>query len=319
MFARAAAVITVAALLVGQASPAGAAPTQERQWAQLQRELNGVVADAAANGITLSVALTDLSGRYCDATLQAGGNERDVAASVIKLGLITMLMDKVDDGQLSLDTMVHIPAGSDNIVGGTGTLRLRQFPLDISIDELMHLMIQISDNSAANVLIDVAGGFDPVNAYFQAHGFTTLWLGRKLIHPSVPPLQENYLTAGDIDRLLVDLWQGTIVSRKSSDYIINLMRGQTVDTKYGAVIPREYLANKTGELANAQHDSGFITLPGRELAMVTTTMYSGLSAGFVDTFVQDTARDAYQFAQQSLPGDDGRRPSVSYCTGKPQG
>ena len=38
------------------------------------------------------------------------------------------------------------------------------------------------------------------------------------------------------------------------------MRGQRVDTKYGAVVPRRHLANKTGELADVSHDCGFITL-----------------------------------------------------------
>ncbi len=90
------------------------------------------------------------------------------------------------------------------------------------------------------------------------------------------------------------------------------MRGQ-VNTKYGAGIPREHLANKTGELADVSHDSGVITLPGREIALSTTTASTGLPRSQADAYVQQSATIAYQFAQQSLPVDRGKRPPGSYC------
>lgn len=313
---RGAVVATTAGLVLVSTSPtAFARPPQERQWDQLEASLDAVVTDAAAHGVTLSVAVTDLSGRYCHDSLVAGGDERVKGASIIKLALLATLMDRVDRGLLDLDTVVTIPAGSSNIVGGSGTLRTRAFPLDISIDELMRLMVQVSDNTATNVLIDVAGGFDGVNEYVADLGLDTLWLGRKMIHPASPPLQENYITASEITELIVLLWNEDILSRESSDYIIDLMRGQLVNTKYGAVIPREHLANKTGELADVSHDSGVITLPGRELALTTTTVFSGLPRSQADAYVQQTATIAYQFAQQSLPGDKGKRPDASYCAG----
>jgi beta-lactamase class A len=282
--------------------------TNDVKWDQLATNLADSIAKAAAAGITMSISLTDLSHASCHASLALGSDKRVEAASVIKLGVLVVLMDKVDRGQLKLAQLVHVAVGSDDIVGGTGTMQNRHFPLDISVDELAHLMIQVSDNSAANVLIDLVGGFDPVNAYLNAHGFSDLWLGRKLLHPAVPPLQENYITATGVDDLLVRVWDGTIVSRQSSDYIINLMRGQQVNTKFGAVVPRQFLANKTGELDNVQHDAGFITVPGGELALVTTTSYSGLDATFVDTFVQRTATVAFQFSQTS-----SQRPPVRNC------
>jgi beta-lactamase class A len=305
--------MTLVIILISGTTMAAAAPTERHRWERLQTDLDAVVDDAADAGITLSVAVTDLSGRYCRASLEAGGGERVKAASVIKLGLLAALMDRVDRGRLDLATSVHIPAGSSNIVGGSGTLRDRDFPLDITVDELMRLMVQVSDNTATNVLIDVAGGFDVVNAFMAGHGYETLWLGRKMIHPASPPLRENYITAGEVTELVVELWEGTLVSRTSSDRILDLMRGQLVNTKYGAVIPREHLANKTGELADVSHDSGVITLPGRELALTTTTSHTGLPQTQVNQYVQATAHIAYNFSQEALPGDQGKRPDISHC------
>lgn len=304
-----------ASIVVAGAMPASADPPQARAWAELQNELDAVVQRAAAAGVTLSVAVTDLSGRYGNQTLQAGADERVKAASIIKLALLAELMDRVDKGSLSLDTFVTIPAGSSNIVGGSGTLRNRQFPLDISIRELMELMVQVSDNTATNVLIDLSGGFAAVNDYTRALGFKDLRLGRKMIHPAVPPLQENYITSSEVTKLLVMIWDGEILSGESSDHIIALMKGQLVNTKYGAVIPREHLANKTGELADVSHDSGFITVPGREIALATTTAFTGIPRSEADKLVQQTASIVYEFTQQALPGDHGNRPPASYTTG----
>jgi beta-lactamase class A len=311
-----AAAVVVAITLAGVV-PASAAPPQARAWAQLQRDLDGAVEQAAAAGVTMSVTVVGLANRYGCQTLRAGADERLKAASVIKLAILAQLMNRVDKGTLSLDTVVTIPAGSSNIVGGSGTLRNRQFPLDISIRELMELMVQVSDNTATNVLIDVAGGFDAVNAYIRGLGFNDLYLGRKMIHPAVPPLQENYITASEVTRLLVMIWNGEILSRESSDHIISLMKGQLVNTKYGAVIPREHLANKTGELDDVSHDSGYITLPGREVALTTTTAFTGIPRSEADKFVQQTATIVYEFTKQELPGDQGKRPAHSYTTGKP--
>ncbi|MGO1317537.1 MAG: serine hydrolase [Cellulomonadaceae bacterium] len=288
-----------ATALVMAAVPASAAPAPT--WGGLQEQLDAVVAEAAAAGVTLSVAVTDLGGQYDGASLVAGQDAQVKAASVIKLPLLATLMADVDAGELDLDQIVTIPAGDSNIVGGSGTLQSGQFPLDISVAELMRLMVQVSDNTATNVLIDLAGGFSAVNDYVAELGFEELQLGRKMIHPALPPLQENYLTAQETTELIALLWDGEILSPESSAHIIDLMKGQLVDTKFGAVIPRVHLANKTGELADVSHDSGIVLLDGRELAFTTTTSFTNTPRAQVDGFVQETARIVYDAAR--ITGD----------------
>lgn len=285
--------------MLAGAGSASAEPLQT--WDRLESRLDAVVADAAESGVTLSVAVTDLAGGFGGATVTAGEDEQVKAASIIKLPLLAALMADVDAGELDLDQAVTIPAGDPNIVGGSGTLKDGQFPLDITVAELMELMVQVSDNTATNVLIDLAGGFGAVNDYVDALGFEDLHLGRKMIHPASPPLQENYISAEEVTKLVTMLWDGEALSAASSEHIIDLMRGQLVDTKFGAVIPRVHLANKTGELADVSHDSGIVLLPGRELAFTTTTSFTDLPREEADVFVQETARVVYDFAR--LTGD----------------
>jgi beta-lactamase class A len=296
-------VIAGSLTLAGAALPASALAPSGPSWGELNERLQPLIDEAAAAGVTMGVTVKDLSGAYDGKVAQVGDEEPYKAASIIKLALLSLLMERVDQGTLSLDSMEHIDAGSDNIVGGSGTLKNRTFPLDISIRELMELEVQVSDNTATNVLIDVAGGFDAINAYTAGLGFQTLHFGRKMIHPALPPLQENYINSEEVTELLEMIWTGSILSRSSSDHIIDLMKGQLVNTKYGAVIPREFLANKTGELDDVTHDSGYILLPGREVALATTTAFAGtgLARTTVDLYVQRSATIVYDFLQEPLP------------------
>src|SRR5262249_37732595 len=93
----------------------------DAKWDQLSADLSGVVTSAAAAGITMSISVTDLSRASCRAGLVLGNDKRVEAASLIKLGILVVLMDKIDRGQLKLGQLVHVAAGSDDIVGGTGT------------------------------------------------------------------------------------------------------------------------------------------------------------------------------------------------------
>ena len=80
------------------------------------------------------------------------------------------------------------------------------------------------------------------------------------------------------------------------------MKGQLVNTKFGAVVPREVLANKTGELGDVSHDSGLILIPGREVSLAATTAFSSTRPRTeVDLYVQRAATIVYEFLQQPLP------------------
>lgn len=292
--------VVLAATSALVAAPAHAA-SPEGAWEDLGDRLDALVEEAEADDIRLGAAVRDLSGAYGGGTLSAGSQDPYKAASVIKLPLLALLMDEADAGTLSLDESITIPAGDGNIVGGSGTLRDREFPLAITVRELMELMVQVSDNTATNVLIDRAGGFDAINEYIASLGYETMWLGRKMIHAAVPPLQENWLNAGEVTDLISRIYRHEILSPASSEHIIDLMRGQLVDTKFGAVIPREVLGNKTGELADVSHDSGIIFLPGRETALTVTTEFaSGRDRTEVDRYVQRAATIVYELLQEPL-------------------
>jgi beta-lactamase class A len=98
---------------------------------------------------------------------------------------------------------------------------------------------------------------------------------------------------------------GGFLEAASAQHLLALMRAQSVNTKFGAVIPREVLANKTGENDDVSHDVGYILLPGREVSLTVLAGRAGTSAASVGEaavpYVQQIAAAVYVYLQQPLP------------------
>ena len=278
---------------------AGPATAQEVSWTELTADLTALVGEAEADDVRMGVSVVRLGevppGK---AGMTVGSEEPYKAASVIKIPLLALLMDMVDQRTLTLDETTSIAEGNPNVVGGAGSLQERAFPIDIMVEELMRLMVQESDNTATNILIDRAGGFAAVNAYMSRLGYTTMWFGRKMMSTASEPLQQNWVSSTEIADMIARIHDHDLLSADSSDFIIDLMRGQTVDTKFGAVIPRDVLANKTGELGDVLHDSGIIFIPGNEVVLAVMTAFDPeRDREAIDVYVQRAASIVYEHLQ----------------------
>ncbi|MCD7101211.1 serine hydrolase [Pseudoclavibacter sp. 13-3] len=297
----------VAVIPFASANAAAAQPVDD-----LQATLDHLVAAADAQHVKVAVTVQDLSGTYGDAVLTAGAHDAPFkAASTIKLGLTASLMHQVDQGKLSLDTPITIQPS--DVVGGSGTIQSNPaaLPKDFTLAQLIELMITVSDNTATNRLIDVAGGFDAVNAYTQSIGLqdSGFHLGRKMILPHTAE-QENWISSDEDAKLLTQIYQAAeagpttpgIISQQSAQQVIAWMRAQKVNTKFGAVVPRDVLANKTGENTDVSHDTGYILVPGKEVAISVMTSFApsdfanwDTAFATANTQVQQVAKAVYDY------------------------
>ena len=106
----------------------------------------------------------------------------------------------IDAGRLQLDD-TRVLQASDK-VGGSGVLRELHTGLSLTLHDLAHLMIAISDNTASNMLIDAAG-LDAVNASLRDLGAANTVLGRRFLgRASQPGEPENLTTTADLALLL---------------------------------------------------------------------------------------------------------------------
>ena len=137
-----------------------AEPPLDRLQAQLERL-------AAAHRGVVGVTVIHLeSGRR----VSVRGSEPFPMASTFKVPVAVQLLSRADRGELKLDQMVSIE--QHDLHPGSGTLSdLFTNPgVQLSVRNLMELMLRISDNSAADILLRIAGGGDAVTANLKRLG-----------------------------------------------------------------------------------------------------------------------------------------------------
>ncbi len=144
-------------------------------------------------------------------------------------------------------------------------------------EELLRLMITISDNNAANTLVtrlgsgDSVSGMAAVNQFCQAYGFLDTHMGRLMLAPN--DLDDNYTSVNDCGSFLRKIYTNTLPGASS---ILALMQQQERTEKIPAGIPAEIItANKTGELSDVENDAAIIF--GGNGAYTVCVMMSGLS------------------------------------------
>ncbi|WP_244928110.1 serine hydrolase [Nocardioides sp. W7] len=309
-----------AGLLAPTAAQAAPATANPGDWPGLAQRLAPVVADAKADGVDLGLFVSDLSGgTFDDRTLYLGKQDSFTTASTIKLALAATVMHQVEAGQLALTDPATI--AELEVVGGSGVLQNRPRPIATTVGEMLTLMIQVSDNTATNKLVDVVGGFNPINTLTESAGIakSDLHFGRKMFGATVLPDGDLWSTPHGFKQLLdlyYDTSQGTItpgfLGRPSATSLIALMRGQTVKTKLGATIPGNILAHKTGENATVSHDLGFLLLSGREVSIGVFTSNTGGYPGdawyaAADPYVQQVGAIVYDYVLRET-GDGSPAP-----------
>lgn len=150
----------------------------------------------------------------------------------------------------------------EDCVPSCGALTYLHDGIQVTVMDLVTLMIIFSDNTATNVLIDLLG-IEEVNATIKRLGFENTILQRKMfdLEKSRNGIQ-NYITAGEVGRLLKMMYEGNLISSRASEKMISVMKNQQLASKipfYLKAIPDgPEIAHKTGEDRGITHDVGII-------------------------------------------------------------
>ncbi len=189
-------------------------------------------------------------------------NEKAVfpSASVIKVPIMVELFCRRDAGNLSLSETVLL-RDADKI-DGSGILKELHPGIEVTIEDLIVLMIVLSDNTATNLLIQQIG-MESVNECISHMGLTGTVLARKMYDwQAVKEGRENTCTAGDMCDLLDLLARGRISSNSTSMEMVAIMARQQYTNRIPLLLPAETtVANKTGSLTGVTNDVGIVYGP----------------------------------------------------------
>jgi beta-lactamase class A len=168
------------ALLIACASvaPCGAQTTL-RDDAQLDSWLKAI---AAAHHGKVAVYAHDLRiGR----TAALAADEPVKTASTIKLGILLDAAEQIRAGTASFDDQLTLT--KENQAPGSGVLGQLTAPLTLTLRDVLHLMVVVSDNTAANMAIDRLG-LAHINATLQAAGLKHTVLYKKVFVAATSPM-----------------------------------------------------------------------------------------------------------------------------------
>lgn len=139
--------------------------------------------------------------------------------------------------------------------------------------DLATMMIAVSDNSAANVLIDHVG-MENVNALLDSLGLTHTRLRRKMMDvKAASEGRENISTPREMMTLLEDIYRGRVLNKEMTDAFFKML-----STHKSSPISRDLpdglqMADKPGELEGVRTDSGVIFAQNRPYVISVMTTY----------------------------------------------
>ncbi len=136
-------------------------------------------------------------------TLSAHDDVQLPAYSTIKVLLAAAFWRMVAAGELDEAQPYCFEPGS--CVGGSGVLRGLRHAAELSLADVMHLALVVSDNDAANIIAGVVG-LERVNELAAELGLTQTRMQRLMMdQAAVAAGRENFTSAGDLARLLEEL------------------------------------------------------------------------------------------------------------------
>lgn len=174
-----------------------------------------------------------------------------------------------------------------------------------TLNSYLNPMITVSDNDAANTLVNMLGsgddsaGMDVVNAFCQAHGYTSTSMGRLLLQDNT--YGDNYTSVSDCGHFLKEIYQSnagtTDTTLSHTDAMYSLLKMQERRNKIPANLPEGVkVANKTGELTGVENDAGIIYSTAKGIDLVVCFMSQDLTdSGAAQASIAQDARLIYGY------------------------
>lgn len=217
-----------------------------------------------------------------------------VAASVIKLPVMIAAFAAREAG--TLDFSAPVPLRAEDKLPSCGVLKAMHDGLVPTVADLCHLMITVSDNTAANRMIRLVG-IDAVNGCMAQYGARDSKLRRLLFDADASAKGiENTVTASDMLLLLQKLYAGEIVSPEASAEMLDILADQRLNGKMPFWLPPgTRCAHKTGEDDGITHDVG-IVYAARPFAVCFLSQHTD-PPRFIRA-IQDITRLLYEQAEE---------------------
>ncbi|NMF07118.1 serine hydrolase [Clostridium beijerinckii] len=238
-----------------------------QKYKELRESLNDKVAERfkSVEG-KYALAFKDLN----QSDMLSINNEKTVSASVIKIYIMIEAYNQIKNGKIHLNDVVTLR--NDMKAEGSGIILNQPEGTKYTVQELIDLMMLKSDNTAANIMIDMIG-MNKINDGIKALGCINTELNRKMMDQNaIKNGIENYVSVEDLCLTFTKLYNGQCIDDKYDKYMLDLMKKNEAKSKIPNKLPSGVMvSNKSGEYTGIQNDAGIVyTDKGAYIICVTT-------------------------------------------------
>lgn len=232
----------------------------------LRQQLNQII---AAKNATVGISIKSIEDKD---TLSINGNLKAPLMSVFKFHIALTVLNKVDEGKLSLDQKFFIK--KKDLHEDTWSPMREDFPegnMYLTLDKLLRYTVSHSDNNGCDLLIDLVGGTKVIQKFINKQGIKDFVIKVNEQQMEIwKNLYVNTTTPLATTELLEKFYKGEILKENTTKYLYQIM----VETSRGltwmkAGLPEgTELAHRTGmsgtndnNLRVAMNDVGIVKLP----------------------------------------------------------
>ncbi|HPW88667.1 MAG TPA: class A beta-lactamase, subclass A2 [Kaistella chaponensis] len=238
------------------------------QKQDLKKEINAITNDKNAT-VAVSVTGIDFPLHFEN----KNGEKKLPMLSVFKFHIALAVLNKVDQGKLKLDQPIFIKKA--DLLENTWSPIREKYPngnIEMPLSELIKYTVAKSDNNGCDFLLRLIGGTETVQKFINNKGIKnfTIKADEAQMHKGYEFMYWNTTTTNDSNLLLTNFFDGKVLSKNSTSFLMKTMIETTTGTtKIVAQLPKGTpVAHKTGSsgkdekgLTIAENDIGIITLP----------------------------------------------------------
>lgn len=190
------------------------------------------------------------------------------SASLIKYPILYSFLEKVSNGEESLKD-IHILRETEKVgesVYDTGILRELHAGIEITTEDCLRLMIDISDDTATNIIMKRMS-FQSMNEAFTRYGLTSTSVGRYMMeYKGIEKGRDNFISAQDTNNLSKLLLMSAHLSQECRGMALDALLKQRENDGFNKLFPKEIpYAHKCGCIKQYQldHECGILYQNGK--------------------------------------------------------
>lgn len=188
--------------------------------------------------------------------LAVNSDEVFPTASIIKIPILLEFYNQISKGSLATDEIQTL--ANVEKVGGSGVLQFLSDKTSLTIEDWVKLMINLSDNTATNYIIDLVG-MDNVNKLLEKLDLKKTRLLRKMQAKNLDLNEvENLSTPRELSELVMMIMNHDKLDSDPCEKTIDVLK-LFKDGIIRDALPQEYtIADKGGWMGGVQCDCGIV-------------------------------------------------------------